>query len=305
MELLVVGTPSCTSLPTFDLRGYYLDDNNGNHGTGAGFGIGQGCVRFSNNSFWNAISIGTIIVIYNDAEQNPSLPPQDLSMSDENCRLIIPISNCLLIEKNTSLPSLTNGVYPVTGFNSCGSWNNISMNNTDDSFQIIDPSGLPVFSISWGNNTINDIIYFIGSSVGMLAEMKNINGNNAFDQANWVRVGTAGNQTPGFPNNATNAAWIIGMNNSCTNFSPLSISVSPNVTICLGDSPTLSAFGATTFSWAPTDGLNMSQGASVIASPLSFITYTVTGTDENACQDTATVDVTVNFPVVIDVITVH
>ena len=29
VELVVVGTPTCFAIPTLDLRGWYIDDNNG------------------------------------------------------------------------------------------------------------------------------------------------------------------------------------------------------------------------------------------------------------------------------------
>ena len=36
VELVVTGTPGCAGIPCVDLRGWYIDDNNGNHATGAG-----------------------------------------------------------------------------------------------------------------------------------------------------------------------------------------------------------------------------------------------------------------------------
>src|ERR1700753_3999586 len=65
VELLPVGTPGCSSIPTVDLRGWYLDDNNGNHATGSGTGIASGCLRFTTDPMWAAVPIGTIILIYN------------------------------------------------------------------------------------------------------------------------------------------------------------------------------------------------------------------------------------------------
>ena len=118
VELLVVGTPSCAATPSLDLRGYYIDDNNGAHATGAGTGIAAGCVRFSNNAFWSNIPIGTLILIYNDADFNSSYFPalNDLSMTDGNCKLVIPISNATLFEGHSTLPSTATSTYPITGF---------------------------------------------------------------------------------------------------------------------------------------------------------------------------------------------
>jgi len=62
---------------------------------------------------------------------------------------------------------------------------------------------------------------------------------------------------------------------------------------------TLTASGATTYSWSPASGLDATIGSVVNASPSSTTTYTVTGTDDNGCSNTATVTVTVGtFPII-------
>ncbi|MFY7729240.1 MAG: T9SS sorting signal type C domain-containing protein, partial [Flavobacterium sp.] len=61
-----------------------------------------------------------------------------------------------------------------------------------------------------------------------------------------------------------------------------------------GTAVTLSASGASTYSWSPATGLSATTGASVTASPTATTTYTVTGTNEFGCTATSTVTVTVN-----------
>lgn len=177
------------------MRGWYIDDNNGFHATGAGTGIAQGCVRFTQDPLWAAVPVGTLIVIHNDANVNASVPANDLSLSDGNCRLVIPVSNCALLEKHLTLPNVALSPYPATGFAACGNWTNISMANSDDSFQTIDPAGNLFHSVSWGNNTLSTIIYFAGTSAGLVAQMTNAVTNNITTQANWTRVAVAGNDT--------------------------------------------------------------------------------------------------------------
>jgi gliding motility-associated-like protein len=91
--------------------------------------------------------------------------------------------------------------------------------------------------------------------------------------------------------------------NGCTNTATVDITVNPlpvidagaDVTLCLGDELTLTASGADTYVWdgGITDGVAFTPG-------LGTTTYTVTGTDANGCENTATVDVTVNpLPTVI------
>ncbi len=48
-----------------------------------------------------------------------------------------------------------------------------------------------------------------------------------------------------------------------------------------------------TYSWNPTGGLNPATGPNVVATPATTTTYTVTGTDNNGCSNTATSVITV------------
>ena len=63
-------------------------------------------------------------------------------------------------------------------------------------------------------------------------------------------------------------------------------------TICSGESATLTAGGATSYTWS---GGAISSGANTAtASPITTTNYTVTGTDTQGCSNTATSTVTVN-----------
>lgn len=73
------------------------------------------------------------------------------------------------------------------------------------------------------------------------------------------------------------------------------ISVSPdNSTICSGDSKTLTASGASTYSWSPATGLNTTTGAVVAANPISTTTYVIKGTSAQGCTSLRNATVTVN-----------
>lgn len=75
------------------------------------------------------------------------------------------------------------------------------------------------------------------------------------------------------------------------NYSPI---VTTNDTvICQGESVLLTANGAMTYSWSPTNSLSASSGTSINAKPDSTTTYTVIGTT-NGCSDTTTANVTVH-----------
>ena len=90
---------------------------------------------------------------------------------------------------------------------------------------------------------------------------------------------------------------------SCTNTATttitvntaLIISVTPSApSICSGGSVSLTASGASTYSWSPSGGLSSTTGATVTANPSSTTAYTVTGSATNCNNASTTVTVTVN-----------
>ncbi|MEY5048582.1 MAG: hypothetical protein RLZZ175_1941 [Bacteroidota bacterium] len=90
--------------------------------------------------------------------------------------------------------------------------------------------------------------------------------------------------------------------NGCKNTATATVTVNPKPTVtatggefCEGGTGTaLQAGGAFTYSWSPNTNLSASNIANPIATPLTTTTYTVTGTDINGCQNTATATITVN-----------
>ena len=107
----------------------------------------------------------------------------------------------------------------------------------------------------------------------------------------WVVAGTyTVSLTATNTNGSTNSTVVITVNPAPT----VTATASP-VSICIGQSSTLTGGGASTYVWNPGN----LPGASVIVSPASTTTYTVTGTSAASCTNTATVTVTVNpLPIV-------
>ncbi|MBC7863545.1 MAG: gliding motility-associated C-terminal domain-containing protein [Bacteroidia bacterium] len=291
IELLVTWTPTCVStLPCVDMRNWYIDDNNGTFAPGAGVGIASGCVRFSNDPMWACIPVGTIILIYNDADLNALVPAQDLSMADGNCKLVIPISNCTLFSVNSSSPNTGTSTYPTTGFAACGSWTPISMANGGDSFQIRDNNGVLIHAVSWGNNSTATIVYMgAGTQAASVCSMLNSVNNNPASSANWGTASAPANETPGAPNNAANAAWISSMNYNCSAITPLAVTNAfTNAGCTCNGSASVTASGAIapyTYSWAP------GGGSAATASGLCAGTYTCTVTSSNGCVLTSSVTI--------------
>ncbi|NNM95624.1 MAG: T9SS type A sorting domain-containing protein, partial [Bacteroidia bacterium] len=99
----------------------------------------------------------------------------------------------------------------------------------------------------------------------------------------------------------TTTYTVTGTTGSCSSTQTVTITVNPTPTvtvspspaiICSGDSISLTATGATNYTWSPATGLNAITGATVKASPLATTSYTVTGSN-GSCTSTAVVLVTV------------
>ena len=97
---------------------------------------------------------------------------------------------------------------------------------------------------------------------------------------------------------ATTIYTVTGANTySCVNTATTSITVNPlpivttvgSTTLCAGASATLTASGASTYTWNTS-----SNNPSITVSPTVNTQYTVTGTDVNNCKNTATATITIN-----------
>jgi len=114
---------------------------------------------------------------------------------------------------------------------------------------------------------------------------------------------TTGASITASPTVATNYTLSGTDANSCVNTKTFSVAVNSNpsisispssAVICNGSSTTLTAGGATMYTWSPSTGLNTTSGTSVTANPSSTTTYTLNGTNANGCAGTQTITVTVN-----------
>lgn len=287
-------TYSCTNTtpPCIDIRGWIFDDNSGYHGSA---GIASGAIRFSQNSIWSCVPLGTIILIYNDADRNPAIPPDDISMADGNCRIIAPISNATLFEVNSTTPGASACSYPATGWVSGGNWNNTLLANPGDCARVVNLSGCEVFSVCWGSDSQNNLIYFAGSAS---TKVFYFNGVDPTVQSNWSSGSASpspGAQTPGAPNNAANATYIGQFNNNCMPITPISINTpsTTNAGCTCNGTASVSASGSIgpyTYVWYDSNFNPIGQTAST-ATGLCAGVYKVISTSHIGCSDTATVTI--------------
>ncbi len=112
-------------------------------------------------------------------------------------------------------------------------------------------------------------------------------------------TGAVVNSSPTTPGSYTYT--VTGTASGCTGTATTTVTVKPNpvmsispspVLICPGESVDLTASGASSATWAPSNGLNSTNQLTVTSTPTNTQTYTVIG-NENGCTGSAQVTVTV------------
>ncbi|MBA3680191.1 MAG: T9SS type A sorting domain-containing protein [Bacteroidetes bacterium] len=168
---------------------------------------------------------------------------------------------------NAIVTPTTNSSYTVTGSNASGCTNSAVSNVT--------VNATPTISVN--NGTICSGGSFTIAPGG--ASTYTISGGNTIVAPT---TNTSYNVT------GTSAAGCVGSN---TAVSSVSVNALPTVgassnqsLICVGQTATLSATGATTYSWLPSG-----SGSSITVTPTVSTTYTVNGTDANGCSSSTTV----------------
>lgn len=139
----------------------------------------------------------------------------------------------------------------------------------------------------------NDLFKYLGMECQWESSPDGISDWQAIQSANAYSYATSVNSTTWF-----RAVLSCGLSEAATT-APVSVTVHqlPNVTInaanlaTCGAGTMLTASGAIDFTWSPAQGLNMTTGSEVQASPAAPTIYTVTGTDLNNCRNTAKVAV--------------
>ncbi len=125
--------------------------------------------------------------------------------------------------------------------------------------------------------------------------------NWSFSPTGTPSVGSGSSANITFPTAGTVTLYSIvtdACGNSVTSSRTVTVTPGPtisvnNPSVCAGQSATLTASGATSYTWSPTTGLSGGTGSTVTATPSTTTTYTVTGTT-GGCTGTTTSTVTVN-----------
>lgn len=231
MEFVVVGPDTSPNCGPIDLRGWIIDDNNGDFSCGpcSGTGIATGHIRLGLGVAWEAVPTGSIIVVYNDDPGNvntnmPAADPDDTAPADGV--YIVPSSSALIEVSTGSSCAAGNIPFggtscpgPCTGnagyTNACytpgGSWSNAGMRNGGDAAQVRRPDGTYFHGAGYGSgmNGGPDNLYISGSGSGNMFMFDNSTDNDFRSGSNWSTASVSPTtETPGAPNNTANATWI-------------------------------------------------------------------------------------------------
>ena len=176
----------------------------------------------------------------------------------------------------TVTPSNTTS-YTVTGY---------SGGCTGTAIVTVTVNQLPTISLTANPNTL-----CLGSSSVLTA--------TGADTYNWSHgIGSSGSTITVTPTG--NITYIVTGTSTegCTNTASVSITVNPNptinitcaqTTICKGESVILNAIGADNYSWSH----GMGSNATITVTPNNTTTYSVTGTNEYGCTNSANITITV------------
>lgn len=160
---------------------------------------------------------------------------------------------------------------------------------------------IPKVVTVYPNPTVNagaDTAICLGSAVNLIAT-----GGTAYSWSPSTGLSSTNVANPIASPTATTTYTVTATDvNGCMANDMVSLMVNPlpNVnagvdqTICYGASTSLSASGALMYSWSPGTSLSSTSIYNPSANPTSTTTYTVTGSDFNACVNTDNVTITVN-----------
>ncbi len=180
----------------------------------------------------------------------------------------------------------TNIIYTVTGTSIFGCVNSASTQ--------INVNPAPIFDVTPPFSVICQ-----GNQVTLTA-----NGSFSYDWSPSAGLSnTTGNTVDANPTTTTTYSVTATNVEGCTLTLPVTVNVNPtpivtvspsNPVICLGQSVNLTASGATTYTWSPSQGLSSYSGSNVMANPSVTTTYIVNGQNAQGCTAHESVTVTVN-----------
>jgi len=217
VELLVIGNGNCESM--IDLRGFILDDNNGNFSIRPEntTGFSPGSLRFTENNTWAHVPVGSLILIYDEEHKNPLITLEDDSDDANGDNIYVLPSNSKHFQRYnyyTSFLNVAQTPASVTGnFNSrlrsVSNWESVRLMNSGDAMQVLSPNAEYIHGVSYGDpsrmNGGPDNLFI--SAINGLGKVILFKDGDPRKASNFVMT-TDAEGSPGFANGRENEEYI-------------------------------------------------------------------------------------------------
>lgn len=215
IELVVTPDQANPSAPV-NLQGWILDDNNV-----AASGEGNAAGHFVLGDCYQAVPPGAILVLYNPEGRNPDLPADDPTDADGDGVYIIPADNDCVLSCNSNPTTEDSNYCPCSDPELPAPAWQIGLRNSGDLFQVRDACESVVHAISWGSLDLapdleNSPTYFRingNSQSGLVIRFTNFVSDDWQDATNYDNPSVNTGQSPGAPNNAANADFLLQLQN--------------------------------------------------------------------------------------------
>ncbi len=229
-ELYVTKCALYPEAETVDIRGWIVDDNAGNFNSGGcttGAGISSGHLRFKDVPTWASIPVGSVIVLYNGADNCYGFTVDESGTGP----YFIDVESTTLIERTGSggTPSSSDCGYCGNSYTTA-TWDPISLGNTADAVQVRCPDcpdneagffhgvayGSGFGGLTAGGHDLGGA-YVSGPGAGRTYELTGA--GSPGDAANWTRTGApnGGGTAPASVGvvDAGVVAWLEGASLAC------------------------------------------------------------------------------------------
>ncbi len=211
-EFVVVGSAGDPT-GSVNLDGWILDDNNGEwEGSTSGVGISPGYARFDASSSFvcsalAAMPPGSIIVVYNDGDPNPNLPPDDATDANGDGVYVFQARGAC-IKTCSGPPDSTDPSYSSCVTAATPSYTPIALRNSGDVAQSRDAGGTLFHGFTYGDITTPypSGSFSISSSSGSESTFV-FSCGDWYSSGNFSRL-SAKLETPGAANDAANQIFL-------------------------------------------------------------------------------------------------
>lgn len=248
--------------------------------------------------------LGTFVVTLtiNYVSCAPSVIIQTVNIASPTISIVQASATCNGLSSSTVSVSGPSAPYTYTWFPSLA--NTQVVNGVTGNYSVIASGGGCTISTSANivsPLTVSASVQYTSSCTSATAAITVTNGSGIY-YCNWSSVSQTNTLVTGIPA-GLNTFTLNDLLSGCTLINTVQVSLLPsptiailgNFTICSGNSATLTATGANSYTWSGNNG----NSSSIIVNPTSIGNYQVSGTNSLGCTGNQTVAVVISTPTII------